>query len=178
VRTVTGTVRIETGDADGSFDTEETVPTYETLEDFLSTLRTIGEDHDVLIQAFDARYVAGEDHLRSALEHAKRSMERGENVADDLAVEVLCYAAGRRQIDRAMELGVGTGQQSVIVLLDGEGSDEAADAVRGAIESGPVEPDEELIADGFEITPAEREATAADLSELVQERVALLDVEK
>lgn len=171
MRTVTGSVRIGV-EGDGG------EATYDSLDAFLAALREISEDHDVLLQAFDARYVAGEAHLRTALEHACRSMDRGENVADELAVELLCYAAGRRQIDRAMELGVGTGRQSVVVLLAGDRAGAAAEAVREAIDPGPVEPDEELIADFFEITPAERGATEADLADLVGERVALLDVEK
>lgn len=177
MKTVTGRVAIG---ADGRADEPKPGPAaqYESLEEFLEALRAVDQQYDVLLQAFDARYVAGEAHLRAALEHATRSMARGENIADELAVEVLLYAAGRRQIDRAMELGLGTGEQSVIVLLAGDREAEAATAVRELIEPGPVEPDEELVAEYFEITPAERRATTGDLVALVCERVALLDVEK
>jgi KEOPS complex subunit Cgi121 len=152
--------------------------TYDDLDAFLAALRAVGEEYDVLVQAFDARYVADEAHLRAALDHAKRSMDRGENVADDLAVEVLCYAAGRRQIEEAMTMGLGEGVQSVIVLLDGNRADDAADAVRDLIDPGPTTPDEDRLTAFFDITPAERRATTADLAALVRERVALLDVEK
>ncbi|MGM0372153.1 MAG: KEOPS complex subunit Cgi121 [Halobacteriota archaeon] len=148
------------------------------LQSLLDSLRRVGTDHDVLVQAFDARYIAGPAHLESALAHAKRSMERGENVADDLAVEVLCYAAGRRQIDRAMELGLATGEQSVIVLIDGERETAAAAAVAELVSAGSVEPSAEHLSDFFGITRAEREATTGTLTDLVLERVALLDVEK
>ncbi|AOW79247.1 hypothetical protein HTSR_0037 [Halodesulfurarchaeum formicicum] len=163
MKTVTGRVTID-GDDD--------------LQSFLDSLRRVGTDHDVLVQAFDARYIAGSAHLESALAHAKRSMERGENVADDLAVEVLCYAAGRRQIDRAMELGLGTGEQSVIVLIDGEREAAAAEGVAELVSAGSVAPSEERLTDFFGITRAERAATTGTLTDLVLERVALLDVEK
>lgn len=172
MKTVTGTVQI--GDENGSGE----FGAFESLDSFLSRLRSIGDEHDVLIQAFDARYVAGEEQLKAALEHAKRAMNRGENVAEDLAVETLCYAAGRRQIDEAMAMGVGRGEQSVVVLLDGEDAAAAAEALRDVIRPETVAPDEELIMEYFEITPAEREATTQGLLGLVQERVALLDVEK
>lgn len=177
MKTVTGRVRIG-ADGAGSEPENGQNGQYGSLEDFLEALRTVDQQYDVLLQAFDARYIAGEAHLRAALEHATRSMARGENVADELAVEVLLYAAGRRQIDQAMELGLGTGDQSVIALLAGDREVEAATAVRGLIEPGPVEPDEATIAEYFEITPAERRATTGDLADLVCERVALLDVEK
>lgn len=173
MKTVTGRVWIGAEATGGPADAQ-----FDSLEAFLSQLEAIGEAYDVLVQAFDARYVAGEAHLRSALEHARRATERGENVAEELAVEVLLYAAGRRQIDRAMELGLGTGEQGVVVLLDGERESAATDAVERWIEPGPVEPDESAIARYFEITPEERQATTGDLEALVCERVALLDVEK
>lgn len=184
MRTVTGRVHITTGrvDSNGGAGNEThdvpTAATYEDLAALLSTLESIGDTHDVLVQAFDARYIAGEAHLRAALEHAKRSMAREENVADDLAVEVLLYAAGRRQIDDAMELGLDSGTHSVIVLLDGASEAAAGAAIEEHIDPGPVEPDESKITEYFDISAAERAATTADLSALVQERVALLDVEK
>ena len=171
MKTVTGRVGI--GVADGP-----PGATYDDLAAFLAALRDVGDEYDVLVQALDARYVAGESHLEAALNHAKRAMDRGENVADDLAVEVLCYAAGRRQIEAAMTLGLGEGRQSVIVLLDGAQEEPAAEAVRDLLDCGPVAPDEECLTSFFDVTPAERRATTADLAALVRERVALLDVEK
>ncbi|MBS3760600.1 KEOPS complex subunit Cgi121 [Halodesulfurarchaeum sp.] len=176
MKTVTGRVWI--GDGDSEEHRAETRGAFDSLESVLSTFRTISEEYDVLLQAFDARYIAGEAHLQAALDHAKRSMRRGENVADELAVEVLLYAAGRRQIDEAMTLGLRTGEQSVIVLLEGDRADAAVGAVREQLDPGPVEPEESALTEYFEITPAERAATTGDLGDLVRERVALLDVEK
>ncbi|MFB6133807.1 MAG: KEOPS complex subunit Cgi121 [Halanaeroarchaeum sp.] len=168
------------------------VPRYETVRDFLSDLSAAGEA-DVALQAFDARYVAGESHLRSAVWHADRSIRRGENVADRRAVEILLYAAGRRQIDQAMRLGIGEGTTPVLVLIagvpeenardgteDGAAVDAVANRVRpllGAYDAWESA-DPDRIASVFDVTDAERAATDAPLEELVRERVALLDVEK
>lgn len=176
MKTVTGTVHI--GSETKGCGSQNGRGEFESLEEFLSELRSIGDEYDVLVQAFDARYIAGQEHLEAAHEHATRSMERAENVADDFAVEVLLYAAGRRQIDRAMTLGLGTGERSVIVLLDGERVGNASGAVRDQLVPGPVEPDERAIMEFFDITPAERRVTSGELLDLVLERVALLDVEK
>ena len=151
---------------------------FDSVEAFVTALHDVSETTGSTIQAFDGRYVAGRDHLRSALEHARRALDRGENVADEPAVEILLYAAGRRQIDRAMEMGVGTGDQPVIVLVDGGDAETAADMVESQLAPGPVEPDPDMIREFFEITDAELEVTEADLEDLVRERVALLDVEK
>ncbi len=172
----------------------EGTTTVEDVEAFVERLGSVGDDHDCTVQAFDARYVVSETHLRRALELADRGIERGENVARNRAVEVLLYAAGRRQIDRALEMGVDSGDGPVVVLVaarpdpdDGEGGDAAddreaaaADAVRDLLTPGETlgEYDPDLVADFFDVTAAERGATDATLAELVHERVALLEVEK
>ncbi|SDR28773.1 KEOPS complex subunit Cgi121 [Natronobacterium texcoconense] len=162
--------------------------TIDDLDSFVTDLGEIGDDHDVTIQAFDARYVADRTHLERAVEFADRAIERDENVARDRAVEILLYAAGRRQIDRALEMGVGEGENRAVVLVDSEDGDR--DAERNALEtvseldavreqtSTLESVDEERLCTFFDITDAEREATDATLGDLVGERVALLEVEK
>ena len=166
------------------------------LDSFVADLGAIGERHDVTVQAFDARYVADRDHLERAVELADRAIERGENVARDRAVEILLYAAGRRQIDRALEMGVGEGENRAVILIDAGPSDDAdGDTDRETREAGALErvgeleavvsrdptlerTDDETLCAFFDVTEAERAATDASLSALVRERVALLEVEK
>ncbi|MFC6767396.1 KEOPS complex subunit Cgi121 [Natrinema soli] len=156
------------------------------LDSFVADIGEIGDRHGVTIQAFDSRYVADRCHLERAVELADRAIERGENVARDRAVEILLYAAGRRQIDRALEMGVGEGDNRAVVLVDGDADDAEAAALAALeeldafVEREPTleTQDEETICEFFEITDAERGATDASLSALVGERVALLEVEK
>ncbi|WP_255169337.1 KEOPS complex subunit Cgi121 [Natrononativus amylolyticus] len=157
------------------------------IDAFVTELGGVGADHGVTVQAVDARYVAGETHLERAVELADRARERGENVARDRAVEILLYAAGRRQIDRALEMGVSEGETDAVVLIATEGGAGDETAAAAAIESlesfgGRIDAlgqvDEETLCTFFGITDAERAATDASLEELVCERAALLEVEK
>lgn len=151
------------------------------VEAFVGWLDEVGDEHDVTVQAFDARYVVSRGHLERAVELADRERERGEAIARERAVEILLYAAGRRQIDRAMEMGVDAGETPAVVLVDGAGDESvAADSVREAVESADTlgEYDEALVREFFGVTDAELAATAADLEDLVCERVALLVVER
>jgi len=172
MRVVEGRVHVGTDGPDG-------VPAYDSVGEFVAALDDASTT-DTAVQAFDARFVAGRRHLESAVEHANRSMERGQNVADDRAVEILCYAAGRRQIDQALEMGVGQGTSPILVVVDGPAEDRVATRVTAVV--APQEAfghaDPERIAALFDVTAAEREATDASLQTLVCERVALLDVEK
>jgi KEOPS complex subunit Cgi121 len=166
------------------------------LDAFLGRLGEIGDEFDCAIQAFDADYVLGAPHLVAAVEHADRAFERGENVARERSVEILLYAAGRRQINRALRMGVGEGESDVVVVVHSPEGDEraeesAAEAVRdslapasadvGASEdasASALAPNREKVLDFFDVTEAELDATDASLADLVCERVALLDVEK
>lgn len=162
--------------------------TVEDLDAFLDELGAIGEATGCTVQAFDARYVMGREHVERAVELADRAFERGENVAHDRAVEVLLYAAGRRHIDRALEMGVGEGERPVVVVVDADEGAATADELTAADRVGDlVEPgdtlgvehaDERRVREFFDVTEAELAATAGDLQGLVLERVALLDVEK
>ncbi|WEL18571.1 MULTISPECIES: KEOPS complex subunit Cgi121 [unclassified Halorhabdus] len=166
------------------------------LDAFLDRLDAIGNEHGVAVQAFDARYVAGREHLRRACELADRAHARDEMIARDPGVEILLYAAGRRQIQDALTMGVSRGEQPAVVVCHAVGGRQSAGggdsvtererAARTVVEAmeciGSAETlglsDPELIADFFDITDAERAATDATLSDLVCERVAMLVVEK
>ena len=165
----------------------EGTATVENVDEFLEELAEIGDATECTVQAFDARYVAGREHLRRAVELADRAFERGENVARDRGVEILLFAAGRRQIDRALEMGIGEGAQAAVVLVDSPEDDEAAEeagaeSVRELLEPAETldieHADREQVREFFEITDAEMEAAAGSLQDLVLERVALLVVER
>lgn len=170
------------------------------LDSFLGELDRIGGEFGCVVQAFDARYIAGPEHLERAATLANRAAERDETIARERSVEILLYAAGRRQINRAFEIGVSGGEQEVVVVVDVLGSDvpegqsEASDPGDGEQEteaigalSELVDPaswtpgdraDPERITEFYGITDTERAATDASLEELVCERVALLVVEQ
>ncbi|MFB6300670.1 MAG: KEOPS complex subunit Cgi121 [Halobacteriales archaeon] len=157
----------------------------DAVDEFVDQLDTIGDTYGCTVQAFDARYVASSEHLRAALEHADRAIERDEAIARDRGVEILLYAAGRRQINRALEMGVSPGERPVVVLIAGE-TDEADESVAAeAVETLLADErsiaacrDEARIREFFDITDDELAATTATLAELVIERVALLVVER
>jgi len=150
------------------------------VNDFVAQLTDIGDEFDCAVQAFDAAYVAGNKHLESAVQHANRAFERGENIAHDRAVEILLYAAGRRQINRALTMGVSDGEQPVVVVVDGECEEPAADAVFELLTPNETlgTPNRDTVFEFFDVSERELATTTATLTDLVCERVALLEVEK
>ena len=152
---------------------------------FVAELDAVGESHGVTIQAFDARYVVDREHLARAVDLAARARERGTTIADDFGVEILLYAAGRRQINRALEMGVSEGACPIVAVTvdDGRsGADEhaAAAALRERLTQAETlgEYDDELVRDFFDVGETELAATEGTLADAVRERVALLVVDK
>lgn len=149
----------------------------ETLLDALDGVATGG----VAAQAFDARYVADRAHLERAVALADRERSRGEGIADSRAMEVLLYAAGRRQIDRALAMGAREGEPAVVVVAGDDDEARAADAVAAldSFDPHPVEfGDPGTLREFFDVGDAELAAAGGDLAGLVRERVALLVVER
>lgn len=150
------------------------------VDAFVEELAAIAEEHGSTVQAFDARYVVGREHLERAVALADRARERGEAIADDPAVEILLYAAGRRQITDALEMGVSEGECRVVAVAVSGDEEGAAAALRDLLEPadtlGAYDPDR--VRAFFEITDEELAATEGDLADVVLERVALLTVER
>ncbi len=160
--------------------------TVNDVDAFVERLGGVGDEHGVAVQAFDARYVVDRAHLERAVELADRAFERGDAIARDRAVEILLYAAGRRQINRALEMGVGEGETPVVAVVqdyDGDGDGDAAAAaedVADLLASADTlgDYDRATVMDFFDVSERELDAADADLADLVRERVALLTVEK
>ena len=163
------------------------------VNEFLAVLSEIAQEYVVTIQALDALLIAGEEHLKSAVEKAIRAVAKNQSITSDLGLEILLYASGRRQIGRALAMGVTEGDKKVaVVIVDAEGRrdlEAIAEDVKRA--TGLVEmPLQELEIDHnddrkehlkrfFAITEAELNAVGEKkLKLLVLERVALLDVLK
>lgn len=149
-----------------------------SVDAFLARLQKEAGRRDLEVQAFDADMVFGEDHLRTALEHADRAFRRGTNRASQRLVEVLRYAAGERQIAAALEkMGVKEGGSEVVLLVRGE------EDVEGLVGALGLERDDRLIAGQTErlvaygITEEEARTVPPErVFDLVLERVALVDV--
>ncbi|MEF8782218.1 MAG: KEOPS complex subunit Cgi121 [Haloarculaceae archaeon] len=158
----------------------EGIATVADVDAFVARLGEIGEEHGAAVQAFDARYVVGREHLERAVALANRAIRRDDAIARERTVEILLYAAGRRQINRALEIGISEGECPTVVVVDGGEEAGAAEAVRELLESAQTLGgyDRDRVMDFFEVDERELAATSGTMTDLVCERVALLTVEK
>lgn len=157
----------------------------EDSKQFLHTIKKISEQFNVTIQFLDASKIAGEAHVKAAVEKAVRAMKRKTNISQDLGIEILLYAAGTRQIQRALEMGIKEGKNEAAAVIAGEAIN--VELAKAALKKFVVEEDvlkyterkKKAIIDCFRISQLELEAVGEEkIPKLVLERVALLDISK
>jgi len=100
--------------------------TIKDIDGFLQKMNSFSQDNNMVIQAFNADLIYGKNHLISAVEHAMRAMERKTNTTNSLAMEILLYAAGERQLKLAIpKMGVKKGVANIaFVVVDDKKRDE------------------------------------------------------
>jgi KEOPS complex subunit Cgi121 len=151
----------------------------------LDSFRAIAADYKVAVIAFNADRMAGRAHVHAAIEHAARAVLNGNQISNSFEMEALLYASGCRQCQEATRFGVKPGLNHCYIAICPE-EEEAAEAIGNIVlfrdDQNWEEIDEkkaELLCSLFEITTAELRAVGRErLSDLVIERVALLDVNR
>jgi len=147
----------------------------------LSAIKDLQSRHGCIVQALDADKIAGERHIRFAAKKALAAFSEARNIAKDAGMEIMRYASGERQIERALFLRISdrtermalvlarpecgcswpdASELSRIIELDKQGFSFCAKAVKEA----------------FNISSEELRAVGEErIEDLVIERVALVD---
>ena len=150
------------------------------IEIFLVKIKEIKKGKDTIILALDADKLAGKVHLLFAIEKAMKSFKTGRNIANDPGKEIMLYAAGTRQINRAMNIGVHNGNNNIALVAIGDDVDLSLfeEITRKHVLQYEGSKNRVLM-EIFNITEEEIKAVGVEkIPELVLERVALVDVLK
>ncbi|GFO97704.1 hypothetical protein ig2599ANME_1911 [groundwater metagenome] len=151
----------------------------DNVEEFLHKLNKISKEKNIVLQALDADKIAGEEHIRFAVEKAINSFKTGTSIANDLSKEIMLYAAGTRQISRAVRLGIHEGENNIVLVAVGEAELSGFDEIEPESVLAYRESKKEALMKAFGITNEELEAVGEEkIPDLVLERVALVDVIK
>ena len=162
----------------------------EDINDFLEHFRK--ENMGAAVQFFDAKHVAGPQHLYFAALHALNAFEKNTTISNNLSVEALLYTSAQRQIKKAVQmLGIKQDSSELAALIMTEKKIEKPDCLTQVTEAVPGERDDtvleltdtkvEKIKKLFSISDLELEAKLKKeglekeaLTDLVIERMALL----
>ncbi|HEX9907430.1 MAG TPA: KEOPS complex subunit Cgi121 [Thermoplasmata archaeon] len=145
---------------------------------FLKECTRRGAEIGAVVVVLRADMVFGAAHLRSALYHAKKSVDEGRNSSDSLAMETLLYSSGERQLSAAIrKMTADAETDEVVVAILGRPSISPHKDWRNLPEMREDMPESSLAKFGFtdqEIATLTRKRAL----ELVLERVAAVDVLK
>lgn len=124
--------------------------------------------------------VYGADHLRHAARLAERAIDQGRARSADRATEALLYAAGERQVHKAIALVGLTPEIQAIAAISWDAAALDAIATReGWTRDDALLAGDEGVLDAFGVTREERAMISRERwGDLVLEKVALLDVAK
>ncbi|MDM7913431.1 MAG: KEOPS complex subunit Cgi121 [Methanotrichaceae archaeon] len=158
-------------------------PVIRDRAELISVLKRFQASHGCIVQALDADKIVCERHLLLATEKALQAFSKGRNIAKDLGVEILRYASGERQIERALSIGLSSTTKRIALVLVPMPSIANCRFPDASEISSIVEEDglgcsfkAEAVKEAFNISNEEISAVGEDrVPDLVLERVALVD---
>jgi KEOPS complex subunit Cgi121 len=147
----------------------------------ISALKDLQSRYGCIAQALDADLVVSKEHICFAAEKALAAFSEGRNIAKDIGMEIMRYASGERQIERAFVIGITDRTKRIALVLANPGG--GCSWPESVELSGIIELDERgrsfdvaAVIEAFHITPAELLAVGEEkIDDLVLERVALAD---
>ena len=156
-------------------------PTIQERGHLIQAIKNLQSRHGLIAQALDARMVVSEKHIQFAVEKALSAFSDGRNIANDPGMEIMRYASGERQIERALAMGVSDQTRRialVLVKVDDQGGwpddRELCQIIKQDKESGLFDPG--AVKDFFNISSQELQAVGEErMEDLVIERVALVE---
>lgn len=147
----------------------------------ISAMKELQSRYSCIAQALDANLVVSERHICFATEKALAAFSEERNIAKDRGLEIMRYASGERQIERAFIMGITDRTKRIaLVLVDTDGRCTWPDDREL---SKIIEPDGQgcmfnasSVMEAFHITSEELQAVGEErIADLVIERVALAD---
>ncbi len=91
--------------------------TINSLEETLNLINSIHKD-DEIIQLFNADAIVSENHIFHGVNQAYLAFERGENLANDISVEMVLRCSAQRQILKAFKiLGLKEGEMNLCAVM-------------------------------------------------------------
>lgn len=143
----------------------------ETL-DLIDGIKKDGE----IIQLLNADSIVSKNHILHGVNQAFNAFERGENLANDISVEIVLRCSAQRQISKAFKiLGLKEGEMNLcVVLIDCDDYTQELSTIFTSDES-VFEPDFENLKKIYKIGDVELENLSLD--EIIIDRITKLTVD-
>ncbi|WP_407415028.1 KEOPS complex subunit Cgi121 [Methanobrevibacter sp.] len=147
----------------------------DSVSDTLNQINSIKKDSEI-IQLLNADAVAGRRHIEHGVNQAFLAFERGENLANDLSVEICLRCSAQRQISKAFDLlGLKEGPMNLCaILIDCEDYTSQMSSLFDLDES-VLTPDADILKEIYGISDDELEIM--DVEDILIDRISKLIVD-
>lgn len=148
--------------------------TIDSLEETLNLINSIRKD-DEIIQLFNADAIVSKNHIIHGVNQAFLAFGRGENLANDISVEVVLRCSAQRQISKAFKiLGLKEGEMNLCAVLIncGDYTDELSSIFTP--DDSVLIPDEENLKKIYKISDVE--LMNMSIEEIIIDRITKLTV--
>ena len=147
----------------------------DSVGDTLDYINSIKKDSEI-IQLLNADAVAGRRHIEHGVNQAFLAFERGENLANDLSVEICLRCSAQRQISKAFNLlGLKEGEMNLCAVLIDCDDYTSRLSSRFSLDDGVLLPDVDKLKEIYDISEAELEIV--DVEDILIDRISRLAVE-
>ena len=147
----------------------------DSVGDTLDYINSIKKDSEI-IQLLNADAVAGRRHIEHGVNQAFLAFERGENLANDLSVEICLRCSAQRQISKAFNLlGLKEGEMNLCAVLIDCDDYTSPLSSRFSLDDGVLLPDVGMLKEIYDISDAELEIV--DVEDILIDRISRLAVE-
>lgn len=148
------------------------------ITDFKELMTQINEiSQDCTLQLLNADGIAGYEHALHAAVHAIKAFERGENIANDLGLEICLRASAQRQISKALDiLGIKNGEMNIcaVALNCKEDIIEELEKILDKRDDNVLKPDENVLKGIYKISDAEIEASGSITNVMIEKTTLLI----
>lgn len=154
----------------------------DNTEHFLNKFQNFCKNYKVEGQVFNADFIFGVEHIKSAVYHAIRAFKTHTNSCKTLALEILLYASAERQLkDAFAKIGIKKGNKRIALVIVGDKIQFEINKLTRALsiiqKQGVLRPVYSNLLK-FGIKDVELKTICKKGHELVLEKVALVELEK
>lgn len=160
---------------------------FEEIEEALEKIEEIDKKHRTVSQIFDASRIAGKKHLLHSSKLALESLESGESFAENPRIELICWTAGLRQINKSLDrMGLTENSNTIAAVTIGKEKQKVKKAQKEIFRELDIEEEAEVLEVSEEkredlkkaFSISENQLEVSSIEDIILEQVALLSLEQ
>lgn len=159
----------------------------EEIEETIKKIEKIDKKHETISQLFDASKIAGKKHLLHSSKLALEAIENNRSFADSPNIELTCWTAGLRQINKSLErVGIKEDSEKIAIITIGKNYSKVEKAHNEIFQELGMEEDEGVLEitddkinnlkEAFSVS--QEQVEVSDLEKMILEKVALLSLKQ